>query len=122
MNPSILLTRRANMVQRAIHSITFFNSTKLFHQHYHSAQYILPPPQPTTDKNVQKKPYYNNHKELAKLRRGDRVDSPLRALSCAGSPPLVNKLHTPDSEEKKTILFLKPLWPLVSLVLLKGPS
>ena len=100
MNPNILLTRRANMVQRA-HSITFSNSTKLFHQHYHSAQYILPPPQPTTDKNVQKKPYYNNHKELAKLRRGDRVDSPLRALSCAGSPPLVNKLHTPDSEGKK---------------------
>ena len=48
-----------------------------------------------------KKPNYNNHKELAKLRSGDRVDSPLRALSCAGSPPLVNKLHTPDSEEKK---------------------
>ena len=56
----------------------------------------------SADEIVQKKPYYNNHKELAKLRRGDRVDSPLRALSCAGSPLLVNKLHTPDSEEKKT--------------------
>jgi hypothetical protein len=48
-----------------------------------------------------KKSNYNNHKELVELRRGNRFDSPLRALSSAGSPLLVDKLHTPDSEEKK---------------------
>ena len=54
-------------------------------------------------KCTKKKSNYNNHKELAKLRRGNRFDSPLRALSSAGSPLLVNKLHTPDSEEKNQV-------------------